>query len=169
MNRLLALYNSQIASYNLQNPTNPITPLTRLNGSSHLWSFTLNPIYHIGSSEKFGSYVVAGVGFYHKTADITTPSVGVAYDPYYGYYQYAANTSVDKYTSNAVGVNAGVGFTYKLSRFANQQLYGEARYVFVDNQPRPYSEGTATSTYYNVLPQNSARTTYIPVKFGLRF
>jgi hypothetical protein len=143
--------------------------LTQLGGSSHVGSLTLNPIYNFALSDTTGAYVVGGFGFYHKTANFTIPGVGTYCDPYYGCYQYQANQSIDKYTSNAFGVNVGVGFTYKPSRFASARLYVEARYVFVDNQPRPYSLGSATSTYFNVFPQNSARTTYIPVTLGVRF
>ena len=163
LDNLLATYNSLGATDQSNNP------LTQLNGSSHIWSFTLNPIYYFAGGEKSGAYVVAGAGFYHKTANFTIPTIGQYYDPYYGPIQYQANQSIDKYTSNAFGVNAGVGFTYKPSRFGNQKFFAEARYVFVDNSRKPYSAGSATNSYFNVFPQNSARTTYIPLTFGLRF
>jgi hypothetical protein len=163
LNALLATYNSLGASDQDGNS------LSQLNGSSHIWSFTLNPIYYFAGGEKSGAYVVAGAGFYHKTANFTIPTIGQYFDPYYGPIQYQANQSIDKYTSNAFGVNGGVGFTFKPSRFGNQKFFAEARYVFVDNSPKPYSEGSATNSYFNVFPQNSARTTYIPITFGLRF
>jgi hypothetical protein len=174
LNNLLTIYNKQIAAYNATvSAHNQISPFTQLGGSTHIWSFTLNPVYNFSDGEKFGSYVVAGAGFYHKRADITTPAIG-SYCDYYGYcYQYQANQPIDWYTSNAVGVNAGIGFTYKLSRFANQKLYAEARYVYTANSRRPYYDGfTGTqlsSTYVNVFPQTSAPTTYIPIKIGIRF
>jgi hypothetical protein len=142
--------------------------ISQLGGSSHLWSFTVDPKYTFFDSDTYGAYVVAGVGFYHKTANFTTPSVG-EYCEFYGCFEYAANATVDKYTSNAPGFNAGFGMTYKFSRFASQRLYGEVRYVFVDNQPRAFSFGDLSGDHYNYFPQNSHRTTYIPVKFGIRF
>jgi len=163
LNNLLNTYNSIGAVDQNGNP------LSQLGGSSHVGSLTLNPIYNFAQSDTTGAYVVGGFGFYHKTANFTIPSLGTYCDPYYGCYQFQANQSIDKYTSNAFGVNAGVGFTYKPSHFASARLYVEARYVFVDNQPRPYSLGSATNTYFNVFPQNSARTTYIPVTLGVRF
>ena len=163
LNNLLAIYNS-IGAVD-QNGQ----PLTQLGGSSHAWSLTVNPTYNIVQGDSTGIYVVGGVGFYHKTANFTIPGVGTYCDPYYGCYQYQANQSIDKYTSNAAGVNGGVGFTYKLSRFSAGRLYVEARYVFVANQPRPYSIGSATSNYFNVFPQNSARTTFLPITVGFRF
>ena len=163
LNNLLAVYDSLGAIDGNGNP------LTQLGGSSHVWSFTVNPVYNFAGGEKSGAYVVGGVGFYHKTADFTVPVIGTAYDPYYGTYQYQANETLDKYTSNAAGFNGGFGYTYKPSRFANERFFAEARYVYVSNSPRPYSLGSSTNSYFNVFPQNSAKTTFIPVTFGVRF
>ena len=166
LNNLLAIYNSLGATD--QNGA----PLTQLGGASHVWSLTLDPIVNYYTSDTWGAYAIAGVGFYHKTANFTIPGVGQACDPYYGCFYVQSNQTIDKYTSNAVGVNGGLGFTYKLSRFSNVKLYAEARYVFVDNQPRPYQDGSTEAPgnpYFNVFPQNSRRTTYIPVSFGVRF
>ena len=75
--------------------------------------------------------------------------------------------------SNAVGANGGLGFTYRLSRFSDLKFYGEARYVYTANKARPYFDGTTgtslSASYFNVFPQNSAKTTYIPITFGVRF
>ena len=142
-----------------------------LDGKSHLWSITLDPTYNIYASEGLGAYVVGGVGFYHKTANFTVPTTGIYFDPYYGPIQYTANQTIDDYTSNAVGVNGGFGLTYKPSRFSSQRLYVEARYVFVDNQNRPGITGANYQTYQgnNYYPANSHRTTYVPIKAGIRF
>ena len=59
--------------------------------------------------------------------------------------------------------------TYKFSRFAGEKFYVEARYVYTANSPRPFSYGDATGNGFNVFPQNSAKTTFIPVTFGVRF
>jgi hypothetical protein len=147
---------------------------TQLGGSSHVWSFTLNPIYNISQGDKWGTYVVAGVGFYHKVADFTTPGTGEYCDPYYGCYTYQANQVIDSYVSNAPGFNGGGGVTYKFSQFANERFFVEARYVFVDNSPRSYVGTTAAntppgSTAFNAFPQNGNHTTLIPVTFGIRF
>ena len=163
LNNLLAIYNS-IGAVD-QNGQ----PLTQLGGSSHAWSLTVNPTYNLLQGDSMGLYVVAGGGFYHKTANFTIPGVGTYCDPYYGCYQYQSNQSIDKYTSNAGGVNGGIGMTYKLSRFSAGRFYAEARYVFVANQPRPFSLGSSTNRYFNVFPQNSARTTFIPLTVGFRF
>jgi hypothetical protein len=156
----------------VEDPTNSYGIQGSLDGTSHLWSFTLNPRYTILDGDKLGAYVVAGGGFYHKTANffVTVPVQGY----YYGYpITYAANETIDKYTSNAGGVNGGFGITYKPSRFANERLFAEVRYDLILNQQRKgfnitnYGQETATST--NLYPANSNRTTYIPLKVGIRF
>jgi hypothetical protein len=172
LNKLLGIYNAEIAAYDATaSAQNQVSPLPQLGGTSHDWSFTLDPIINFYNGNKWGAYVIGGAGFYHKTANFTTPQAAEYCDPYYGCYQYQANATVDKYTSNAFGANGGFGITLKPSRFANERLFAEARYVWTDNQPKPYSETgtTANPNYYNVFPQNSARTTYIPITFGLRF
>jgi hypothetical protein len=146
----------------------PADQISGLDGSSHVWSFTVNPIVNYYTSDTWGSYVIAGLGFYHKTANFTVPTVGVYCDPFYGFcYQYQANQSIDKYSSNAFGVNGGIGFTYKFSRFASQKFFAEARYVFVNNSQRTgYVTDPNSNNFYT---PNSNRTTYIPVTFGIRW
>jgi hypothetical protein len=161
LNNLLAIYNSLGATDQFGNS------LSVLGGTSHDWSFTVDPVVNFYTSDTWGAYVVGGLGFYHKTANFTIPGIG-QYCSYYGCYTYQADQTIDKYTSNAFGLNGGFGVTYRFSRFATQRLYAEARYVWTDNQPRPF-DVSLTTPYFNAFPQNSARTTYIPVKFGIRF
>jgi hypothetical protein len=147
--------------------------ISGLDGSSHVWSFSLDPTYTFLQGEKWGAYGVAGAGFFHKTANFTIPATGTYCDYYYGCYQYSANETIDKYTSNAPGFSGGFGITYKFSRFSNERFYAEARYVFVADQHKTgftvnnVAAITATST--NLYPANSNRTTYFPIKVGVRF
>jgi hypothetical protein len=159
LNNLLAIYNGPVL----------LGDLPQIGGNSHDWSFTLNPIINYYTSDTKGAYVIGGAGFYHKTANFTTPGVGIYCDPFYGCFQYEANQTIDKYTSNAFGVNAGLGFTYKLSRFASTRFFVEGRYVYTFNSQRPFSYGDANGNDFNVFPQNSQKTSYIPITFGLRF
>lgn len=163
LNNLLAIYNTPAIGGDL----------SQVGGHAHIWSFTVDPQYTFAQGDKAGAYVIGGVGFYHKVTDFTTPAVGTYCDYYYGCYQYQANQTIDDYTSNAIGVNGGVGFTYKLSRFSDLKFYGEARYVYTANKSRPYFDGTTgtslSASYFNVFPQNSGKTTYIPITFGVRF
>jgi hypothetical protein len=145
-------------------PTNQ----TGLDGNSHIWSLTLNPTYNIHSGEGIGAYVVVGGGFYHKAATFFVPTS--VCDPFYGIC-YAANETVQNYSSNSAGVNGGFGLTYKTSHFSSARLYAEVRVVHTFNNYRPEStinpDGSVTG--WNFFPQNSQEATYFPVKFGLRF
>jgi hypothetical protein len=174
----LALYNKFIGYCNTSTACDggtPIPTIASLGGSSHVWSFTVNPMYTIKSGEGLGVYVVGGAGFYHKTANFTTPSSGVYCDPYYGIcYNYTANATIDKYTSNAPGFSGGLGLTYKFSRFSNEQFFLEGRYEYVVNsQKSGLTNATITAANYastsNDYPANSDRTSYFPVKIGIRF
>lgn len=147
---------------NLYNSLCGTACISGLDGTSHIWSFTLDPTFTFAGSGTTGAYVVGGVGFYHKRADFTVPATGTYCDYYYGCYQYQANQPIDWYTSNAFGLNGGVGLTYKPSRFANERLYVEARYVWMDNSPR-------AASFTNLYPPNANQTYYIPVTVGLRF
>jgi hypothetical protein len=144
-----------------------------LDGNSHIWSFSLDPVFNFYSSEGIGAYAVVGVGFYHKVTNFTLPQTACA--DYYCFYQYLVNENVDHYTSNAPGFNGGLGLTFKPSRFASERFYIEGRYVFIDNSQRAgvtINTPTATLASYtgsNYYPANSNRSTYIPIKVGLRF
>ena len=144
-----------------------------LDGSNHVWSFTLNPTFTLPTEGSLGAYMVLGGGFYHKVTNFTEPGTGEYCDPYYGCYTYQANQTIDHYTSNAVGVNGGFGLTYKFSKFSNERFYLEARYVYIPNSQRfgYTAANVATTTYngYDAYPANSNRTTFIPVNFGIRF
>lgn len=164
LNNLLAIYNGPPIFATGQDGN----PLPQIGGNSHDWSFTLNPIFNYYTSDTKGAYVVVGAGFYHKTANITTPVIEEE-DTFFGPVAFQANQTIDKYTSNAFGINGGLGFTYKVSRFASTRFYVEGRYVYTFNSKRDFSFGDANGNGFNVFPQNSARTSYIPITFGLRF
>lgn len=165
-----ATLNNQLAIYNSLGATDQNgNPLSQLGGTSHIWSFTLNPTMNFYTSDTFGAYAIGGGGFYHKTANFTVPTIGV-YCDFFGFcYQFQANQTIDKYTSNAFGVNGGLGLTYKFSRFAGERFFVEARYVYTFNSARQFSYGNANGSGFNVFPQNSAKTGYIPITFGIRF
>jgi hypothetical protein len=147
--------------YNTGIPSSSEYYLSTLDGNSHVWSFTLDPTYTFYTGDTYSAYAVGGVGFYHKTANFFVPATEEACS-FYGCFDYAADETVDKYTSNAPGFNGGMGMTFKPSRFAGERFYLEARFVYVDNSPRAAS----ATNYY---PPNANQTYYIPATLGLRF
>lgn len=154
---------AQLALYNSLLPVNQ--QLSSLNGSVHVWSVTVNPIINYYTSDTLGAYLIGGGGFYRKVTQFTSPQSGLFCDPYSGFcYQITSDAVVDHYSNNAGGANAGLGFTYKFSRFSSQKFFAEARYVWVDNQPS--SNNTKSNNGY--LPANY-RTGYFPVTVGLRW
>ncbi|HEY8997067.1 MAG TPA: hypothetical protein VIM60_04180 [Edaphobacter sp.] len=133
-----------------------------LDGTTHVWSFTVNPMYTYYQGESFGAYVIGGGGFYRKVSNFTLPRAGY-YCDYFGFcYSFTSNQVFDHYSNNAGGLNGGLGFTYKMGRFSSSQLYAEARYAWVNNQPSQNSVG-------GLYPENNKRTGYFPVTVGLRF
>ena len=160
--------NTQYNLYSNQGYTdgngNPIS-FAGLDGHTHIWSLTLNPTFTFYDTDKVGAYAVVGGGFYHKVTNFTIPETSLGYSPFYGYYQYTANQSFDAYTSNAVGVNGGVGLTYKFSRFSQQKFFAEVRYVHTFNSYRSAAAAPLTNFY----PANSLATDYLPITVGLRF
>jgi len=145
--------------------------VSSLDGNNHVWSFTLNPTFTLPTDGSLGAYMVLGGGFYHKVTNFTEPTLG----EYCYYYceEIQENANIDHYTSNAVGVNGGFGLTYKFSKFSNERFYMEARYVYIPNSQRygVTAQNVASSPLNatDFYPANSNRTTYIPVKFGIRF
>jgi len=148
-----------------------------LDGSSHIWSFSIDPTYtFLNAGDKhdgMGAYIVGGAGFYHKVANFTVPQEEEYCDPYYGCEDYEINGTFDHYFSNAPGFSGGIGVTYKFSRFSNERFYAEARYVVMLNSQRQgytvANEYTTTYNGYDFYPANSNRTTYVPIKVGIRF
>lgn len=151
-----ALYNSAGATDQNGNP------IYGLDGSTHIWSLTLNPIFTFHETDKSSAYIVVGGGFYRKVVNFTIPEVGQYCDYYYGCYEVQQNATFDHYSNNAGGVNGGIGFTYKPSRFAGERFFAEARYVEVFNS----ASANSVNTFY---PPANARTGYFPVTVGIRF
>jgi Outer membrane protein beta-barrel domain len=157
--------NRQFARYtalNLVDQNGQPVSFAGLDGSTHLWSITLNPMYTFHQTDTVGAYVIGGGGFYRKMTNFTLPSTGV-YCDFFGFcYAFTQNQTFDRYSNNAGGLNAGIGFTYRFSRFASEKLFAEARYVWVANSQ-------STDSLNGLYPENNKRTGYFPVTFGIRW
>jgi hypothetical protein len=149
----------------------PSSNAVQIGGNNHVWSFTLNPTFTLPTEGSLGAYAVVGGGFYHKVTNFTAPTTEE--ECYYYCEEVSVNANFDHYTSNAFGVNGGFGLTWKFAKFSNEKFYMEARYVLMLNSQRygvtTANVATSALTAADLYPANSNRTTYIPIKFGLRF
>src|SRR5205807_1091715 len=116
-------------------------------GGSHNY---LTTSYNIQAAAARNFNKTFGVQVEFDCANFTIPTLGV-YCDFFGFcYQVQTNQSYDKYTSNAFGVNGGLGFTYKFSRFAGERFFVEARYVYTFNSARQFSFGDVNGNGFNV-------------------
>ncbi len=137
-----------------------IHPIDGLFGSVNLYSLTANYRYQVDriSDSRFGLYVIGGGGWYYRFASVDRNFVvppGTACVPIYTWWGYGCTTGGFIYTAtvanrgtSAGGVNAGTGFTIRLSD-SGWKFYTEARYHYA---------------WSNRIP-----STLIPVTFGIRF
>jgi hypothetical protein len=122
-------------------------------GNATMHSITLNPKLAFHERGSVGGYVIAGIGWYHRTVFFTQPGVAFVpfYDPWWGFFGTAAvqtNQVLSQYSRDALGGNAGFGLTFKLGE-TGAKLYTEARYHYIN------TARTATQT--------------IPVTVGIRW
>jgi hypothetical protein len=130
---------------------------TGVNGSVHLWGFTLDPVYYYKTTGAWGGYVTGGGGFYRKLTTFSTPVyLGIGCDFYYGCYPQYANQTISHFSSNQGGLNIGTGITHNIGD-GGTKVYAEARYLWVNS---PAATATALG---------SGTVSMIPVTFGIRF
>jgi len=120
-------------------------------GSLSIFSATLNPIVHLSpTGSRADVYITGGGGLYRQNREFTQPGVsnGIGFDPFFGFYPYAAPVDivVSSYSVVKPGVNAGMGIAFG-SKWGGK-FFAEARYnrIFLGNR----------------------HTDYIPVTFGFR-
>jgi Outer membrane protein beta-barrel domain len=146
--------------YMFQNlpPKSSIIALTGApDGSSHSNSITFNFLVHSPEAHKAGFYAIAGGGWYHRSWQLTTPSlsIGSVCLPSYLFWGVVCTNGLVSSTavlasgsSNGGGWNAGLGLTYRLGE-SHYKLFTEAR--------------------YHAAYQRLVTTRVIPIVFGIRF
>jgi hypothetical protein len=118
-------------------------------GSLTVFSVTLNPVVHLLPKSSTDIYVTGG-GYYRENQDFTQPSVanGLGFDPFFGFYPYAApvNVVVSSYSVNKPGIDVGAGIAF--GKKWGGKFFAEARYnrIFIGDR----------------------HTDYVPVSFGFR-
>jgi opacity protein-like surface antigen len=122
-------------------------------GNSHMWSLTVDPKLRLGGNSSVDPYIVGGVGYYRRTVEFTSPTVGqiVLFDPFFDTFfstLVRADQVLGNITRGGVGGSLGAGFDVRLGQ-AGLKLFVEARYHYADTGRIP--------------------TRMIPVTFGLKW
>jgi opacity protein-like surface antigen len=112
-----------------------------------------------------GLYLVGGGGIYKRTVNLSTPSVGFVSvcDPFWLIcYPSAVSTDnvIGDRSSTDFGLNAGGGYSFKVSDSA--KLYVEARYLYVFG-PDIFNPVTGQKLASNANGQ------FLPISFGIRW
>ena len=120
--------------------------------SARQYSWTFNPSIPFPLGEKFGTYAIGGIGWYHRSGETTTPGTGVICDPYWSWWFGCTIGTVNFVTGsrseNSFGENIGGGFTYRIGE-SGVKLYTEVR--------------------YHHAGYNRVATDLLPLTFGLRW
>jgi opacity protein-like surface antigen len=126
------------------------------NGSARLYSFTGNVIVHSPEVHKFGVYGISGIGWYHRSWDLTAPTlaIGTTCFPSFAFWGVvctnglvSATQTLKSGSTNGFGWNIGGGLTYRLG--AHLKFYTEPRVHF------------AYLSHFN--------TRILPLTFGIRW
>jgi len=128
-------------------------------GNINLYTLTANWRHHVDSihGSPFGLYSIVGGGWYYRYSSIDknyTPPAGTVCAPIYYWWGYGCDAgyvysqTVAYKGASSAGLNAGVGFSIRISD-SGWKFYTEARYHYAFS--------------------NRIATTLIPVTFGLRY
>jgi hypothetical protein len=129
-----------------------LSELSVPDGSSRVYSVTINPMLRFGYDRKFGGYIIGGGGWYRRTVEFTRPTTTTVpfFDPWFGFFGTAvipADVVIGSRTIDTGGANVGAGLTIGVAQGA--KFYTEVRYHWMN-------AGTHD-------------TTLLPVTFGLRW
>lgn len=126
-------------------------------GSARLYSVTGNIMAHSHEAHHFGGYGIGGVGWYHRSWELTRPSIalGTVCLPSYFFWGVVCSNGLVQSTAtlrsgstDGVGVNVGAGLTYRFKE-SHAKFYTELRYHYAWH--------------------NRINTAVLPLTFGLRW
>jgi hypothetical protein len=150
-NRLYA--NSQV----LLPLSSTLTAPTNLSAFTDLFYTTANYRFEL-RGRLLGSYVIGGVGWYHRSSNLSQPIAsgsGTVCTPAWQWWGFncvsgfvSANQILATSSSSSFGVNGGIGATVRVAE-APYRLYFESRYHYA--------------------PNTSIKTEFIQVTFGIRY
>lgn len=150
-------FNSEFMWHDLPPKTSVVAATGAPDGAARLYSVTGNILLHSQEKMKFGGYAIGGIGWYHRSWELTHPSlaIGTTCLPSYLWWGVVCGNGLVESTtklagnsSDAFGWNAGAGVTYRLGE-SHAKIYAEARWHFA------YTSGV--------------NTRIIPLTFGFRF
>lgn len=112
------------------------------------WAFTADGEFRHHFNDQIYGYVLAGIGAYYTSIQLTEVGVGYICNPWWYYcYLGTGNVVTVSNSSTKFGWNAGLGVGFELHGGAS--LFAEARYTWVDT--------------------SAVKFEYIPLVFGVRF
>jgi opacity protein-like surface antigen len=146
--------------------------LIESNHQMHVGSFNL--VYKMQATDSpVGGYVLGGPGVYHRTVQLTTPTVGYTTicDPYW-YVCYPGLVSVDQIigdrSSTDFGMDLGAGVTFG----REAKFYIETRYHYVwgkEITPSASQLPAGASTSTTCASGCSTNASYYPLTLGFRW
>jgi outer membrane protein with beta-barrel domain len=126
-------------------------------GSARMYSVTGNLLLHSSEQHRAGVYGIGGIGWYHRSWELTRPtvSIGSVCLPSYVWWGVvcqnglvSSDAIINSGSSDGFGWNIGAGLTYRLGE-SHAKLYTEARFHYA------YHTGINTKV--------------LPIVFGLRW
>ena len=148
-----------------------ITSSQLIESNHHMHTLTFNAVYTAPKgNSKVGGYGLGGLGYYHRTVQLTSPAVGYTTfcDPYW-YVCYPAAVPIDNIlvdrSSNDFGINFGGGVTFGGE---GVNFYAEIRYHYVWG-PEVQAQGPVVSGGPCQASACSTNAQYLPITFGVRW
>src|SRR5437899_9247395 len=118
-------------------PKSEIIALTGApDGSARMYSVTGNLLFHTPERGKLGAYGIGGIGWYHRSWELTAPVLvpGTTCFPSYAFWGVVCSNGLVQSSvelaggsSNAFGWNVGAGVTFRLGQ-SHAKFYTEVRY-----------------------------------------
>jgi len=102
-------------------------------GSSRLWSLTLNGIAKVLQRGRIAPYLIGGAGYYNRTVEFNGATALVPIDdPWWSGTDIPAGSALNSYSKNSFGLNAGAGLAYTLAKDGAVFLEGRYHHAFAD-------------------------------------
>jgi hypothetical protein len=120
-------------------------------GDVHVWTLSLDPVFHVTNKGPADFYVTGGGGLYHYRQEFTAPTIAtvVGFDPFFGFFRTGipATQVLQSYEVYRPGFDVGAGVAF--GKKFHGKFFAEAR-------------------WRRVLFENG-HYDMIPVSFGFRF